>query len=179
MRTPIKSLTGAAAILLLGTVLAACSSSSTTNTTAPGSSASVPSIAAGDFTSDFAVMDQLKGLASQGTGLIGVQVANLCNLLNPRRVIIGGSLSAAGDILLDPIRASIERCALPMAAATAEVVAGELGDRATVLGALSLVFRQVDPFELKPRRGPVPVARIQPAVTQVVDTGTSGRSSSV
>ena len=86
--------------------------------------------------------------------LIGVQVANLCNLLNPRRVIIGGSLSAAGDILLDPIRASLDRCALPMAAATAEVVAGELGDRATVLGALSLVFRQVDPFELKPPAGP-------------------------
>ena len=72
MRTPIKTLTGAAAVLLLGTVLAACSSSSTTNTTAPGSSASVPSIAAGDFTSDFAVMQQLTGLASQGSGLIGV-----------------------------------------------------------------------------------------------------------
>jgi predicted NBD/HSP70 family sugar kinase len=111
--------------------------------------------------------------------LIGVQVANLCNLLNPRRVIIGGSLSAAGDILLDPIRASIQRCALPMAAATAEVVAGELGDRATVLGALSLVFRQVDPFELKPRRDPVPVARIQPAVKQAVEAGPSSRSSSV
>jgi len=111
--------------------------------------------------------------------LIGVQVANLCNLLNPRRVIIGGSLSAAGDILLDPIRASIERCALPMAAATAEVVAGELGDRATVLGALSLVFRQVDPFELKPRRGPVPVARIQPAVKEAVEAGPSSRSGSV
>jgi hypothetical protein len=88
-------------------------------------------------------------------------------------------LSAAGDILLDPIRASLDRCALPMAAATAEVVAGELGDRATVLGALSLVFRQVDPFELKPRRGPVPVARIQPAVTKAVGAGTSGGSSSV
>jgi hypothetical protein len=81
--------------------------------------------------------------------------------------------------LLDPIRASIQRCALPMAAATAEVVAGELGDRATVLGALSLVFRQVDPFELKPRRDPVPVARIQPAVKQAVEAGPSSRSSSV
>lgn len=93
--------------------------------------------------------------------LIGVQVANLCNLLNPQRVIIGGSLSAAGSVLLDPIRASLERCALPMAAATAEVVAGELGNRATVLGAVSLVFRQVDPFEFRPpRRGPFAVARI-------------------
>src|SRR5947208_3133169 len=138
---------------------------------------------------DLSVLDMIR-LADNGDAgcrrvigdagrLIGVQVANLCNLLNPQRVIIGGSLSAAGDILLDPIRASLERCALPMAAATAEVVAGELGDRATVLGALSLVFRQVDPFELKPRRGPVPVARIQPAVKEAVEAGPSSRSGSV
>jgi len=138
---------------------------------------------------DLSVHDLLRLAAAGDSGcrrvigdagrLIGVQIANLCNLLNPRRVIIGGSLSAAGDILLDPIRASLDRCALPMAAATAEVVVGELGDRATVLGALSLVFRQVDPFELKSRRGPVPVARIQPPITQTVGAGTSGRSSSV
>jgi D-xylose transport system substrate-binding protein len=71
MRTPLKMLTGAAAVLVLGSVLAACSSSSST-ASAPGSSASVPSIAAGDFTSDFAVMAQLKDLAASGSGLIGV-----------------------------------------------------------------------------------------------------------
>jgi predicted NBD/HSP70 family sugar kinase len=111
--------------------------------------------------------------------LIGVQVANLCNLLNPQRVIIGGSLSAAGDILLDPIRASLERCALPMAAATADVVAGELGNRATVLGALSLVFRQVDPFELRPRQGPVRLARIRPQMQDERAPETLHRSRSV
>ena len=72
MRTPIKTLTAAAAVLLMGTVLAACSSSSSSSSSAPGSSASVPTIAAGDFTADFSVMAQLKDLASSGTGLIGV-----------------------------------------------------------------------------------------------------------
>jgi D-xylose transport system substrate-binding protein len=72
MRTPTKLVTTAAAVLVLGAVLAACSSSSSSSTTAPGSSASVPSIAAGDFTSDFAVMAQLKDLAASGTGLVGV-----------------------------------------------------------------------------------------------------------
>ena len=96
--------------------------------------------------------------------LIGDQIANVCNLLNPERVIIGGALSVAGDVLLDPIRASLERCALPMAAATAEVVAAELGNRATVLGALSLVFRKVDPFELRPQ--PRAVARIHTVETE-------------
>jgi hypothetical protein len=36
-----------------------------------------------------------------------------------------------------------------------DVVAGEVGERATTLGALSLVFRKVDPLQLRPR-----VARI-------------------
>ncbi len=79
--------------------------------------------------------------------LLGVQIGNLCNLLNPQRVIIGGSLSAAGDLLLEPIRSSLARSALPAAAATADVVVGELGHRATVLGASALVFRQADPPE--------------------------------
>ena len=34
--------------------------------------ATVPSIAPGDFTADFAVMTQLKDLAASGTGTIGV-----------------------------------------------------------------------------------------------------------
>ena len=33
---------------------------------------------------------------------IGVAVANLCNLLNPECVIVGGDLSAAGEVLLGP-----------------------------------------------------------------------------
>ena len=35
---------------------------------------------------------------------IGVAVANLCNLLNPECVIVGGDLSAAGEVLLGPLR---------------------------------------------------------------------------
>ena len=54
-------------------VLAACSnSSSSSSTQASSSGGEVPQIAAGDFTADFAVMQQLTGLAAQGDGLIGV-----------------------------------------------------------------------------------------------------------
>nr|MDT0666121.1 ROK family protein [Micromonospora sp. DSM 115978] len=35
---------------------------------------------------------------------IGVAVANLCNLVNPELVVVGGDLAAAGDLLLDPLR---------------------------------------------------------------------------
>ena len=57
----------------LSLVSAACSSSSeTTSSSAPASGGEVPQISAADFTADFAVMEQLKGLAAQGDGLIGV-----------------------------------------------------------------------------------------------------------
>src|SRR5512132_1017366 len=72
MRTPTAMVTTAAAVLVLGAVLAACSSSSSSSTPAGTASATVPSIAAGDFTADFAVMQQLKDLAASGTGMIGV-----------------------------------------------------------------------------------------------------------
>jgi predicted NBD/HSP70 family sugar kinase len=71
---------------------------------------------------------------------IGVGVANLCNLLNPRRVIVGGELSAAGEVLLDPLRDSLNRYAIPTAATDVTVVVGELGKRAEVMGALALVL---------------------------------------
>jgi glucokinase-like ROK family protein len=73
---------------------------------------------------------------------IGVGVANLCNLLNPQRIIVGGDLAGAGDLLLEPLREAVRRYAIPSAARSVSVVVGELGDRAEVLGALALVLQE-------------------------------------
>jgi predicted NBD/HSP70 family sugar kinase len=77
---------------------------------------------------------------------IGVAVANLCNLVNPERVIVGGDLARAGDLLLDPLRAEVSRGAIQAAAERARIVGGVLGERAEVLGALALVLRETDRF---------------------------------
>ena len=58
--------------------------------------------------------------------------------------MVGGDLAAAGDLLLDGVRESVRRFALPAAADAAEVVAGVLGERAEVLGALALVMTEAD-----------------------------------
>jgi predicted NBD/HSP70 family sugar kinase len=84
-------------------------------------------------------------IADAGRAL-GVAVANLCNLVNPECVIIGGDLSAAGDILLEPIREVVSRIAIPSAAASLEIVPGVLGERAEMLGALALVLHESDRF---------------------------------
>jgi predicted NBD/HSP70 family sugar kinase len=70
--------------------------------------------------------------------VVGRAVADLCNYLNPDLVVVGGDLSAAGDLVLEPMREAVRRFAIPAAAEDVEIVAGTLGDRAELLGALAL-----------------------------------------
>ncbi|MFJ6750171.1 MULTISPECIES: ROK family protein [unclassified Streptomyces] len=74
---------------------------------------------------------------------IGSGVANLCNLLNPSRVVLGGDLAEAGELVLAPIRESVSRYAIPSAARQLGIVTGTLGGRAEVLGALALVLSEM------------------------------------
>ena len=76
---------------------------------------------------------------------IGVALANLCNLVNPERIVVGGSMGHAGDLLLDPLREAVGLRAIPSAAEDVEVVLGELGERAELLGAVALVLHEAGP----------------------------------
>jgi predicted NBD/HSP70 family sugar kinase len=81
----------------------------------------------------------MRAIADAGTA-IGTAVATLCNLFNPHRVVVGGDLGAAGELLLIPLRESLLRGAIRSAAEDVTVVQGELGGRAEVLGAVALVL---------------------------------------
>jgi len=74
---------------------------------------------------------------------VGSGVANLCNLLNPSRVVLGGDLAEAGELVLGPIRESVGRYAIPSAARQLSVLPGALGGRAEVLGALALALSEM------------------------------------
>jgi predicted NBD/HSP70 family sugar kinase len=73
---------------------------------------------------------------------IGVAVANLCNLVNPERIVVGGSLGQAGALLLEPLRESVSLRAIPSAGEDVQIVPGELGERAELLGAVALVLQE-------------------------------------
>lgn len=73
---------------------------------------------------------------------IGRALSTLVNVLNPELVVVGGDLAPAGAVLLDAIRAAIERHGVAPAAGAVRVTAGTLGDRAEVLGAAGLVLAQ-------------------------------------
>ncbi|MET9607783.1 ROK family transcriptional regulator [Streptomyces sp. NPDC006512] len=84
---------------------------------------------------------------------IGSGVASLCNLLNPSRVVLGGSLAEAGELVLTPIRESVGRYAIPSAARQLSVLTGSLGGRAEVLGALALVLSEMGDSTLLAENG--------------------------
>jgi predicted NBD/HSP70 family sugar kinase len=73
---------------------------------------------------------------------VGTALAALVNILNPQLLLVGGELAAAGDVLLDPIRAAIERHSIAPASGAVRVAAGALGPRAEVLGAAAQILAQ-------------------------------------
>ncbi|HPG75212.1 MAG TPA: ROK family transcriptional regulator [Rhodoglobus sp.] len=74
---------------------------------------------------------------------IGTAAASLCNLFDPQLLVLGGELSQAGETLLAPLRHALERSALAGRDGVPEVVQGELGDRAELLGCLALAIENV------------------------------------
>jgi glucokinase len=77
----------------------------------------------------------------QETGeYLGLGVANVVNILNPRRVILGGGVVTAGDLLLDEVRRTVKERAMAQLARDVEIVPGALGDQAGILGAIYLAL---------------------------------------
>lgn len=74
------------------------------------------------------------GLAEIG-GWLGIAIANVVVALNPERVVIGGGVAGAGDLLLEPIRAEVRRRVHVTDLGQLEIVAAELGTWAGAIGA--------------------------------------------
>ena len=71
---------------------------------------------------------------------LGLGIANVVNILNPRRVILGGGVVKAGDLLLDEVRRTVKERAMAQLARDVEIVPGVLGDQAGILGAIYLAL---------------------------------------
>jgi predicted NBD/HSP70 family sugar kinase len=77
---------------------------------------------------------------------IGRALANVVNVLNPSRIVVGGELAACGDVLMEPLRQECTRHAIKSAGEDVEIAPGALGERAQVLGALALVLQDAETF---------------------------------
>jgi glucokinase-like ROK family protein len=67
---------------------------------------------------------------------LGTAIAGLVNLFNPSMVIVGGSVSQIGDLLLEPIRRTVHQRSLVVASQAVRISASLLGRRSSGIGAV-------------------------------------------
>lgn len=105
--------------------------------------ASGPAIAAqaGHTTSEAAAAAARRGEAdaveafARAGRYLGIAVANVVTMLSPSKVVIGGGVGSAGDLLLHPLRTELRERVRVVSLSTTEVVPAACGTDAGALGA--------------------------------------------
>jgi len=69
---------------------------------------------------------------------LGHAIGNLVNILDPDRVIVGGGVAQAGELILGPCRVLVPQLVLADEAKNISVVPAELGPLAAAVGAALL-----------------------------------------
>lgn len=72
---------------------------------------------------------------------LGIGLANVVTILGPDRIVVGGGIAAAGDLVLEPIRRVVAERVTLVPSDQIEVVTAELGSSAGAVGA-ALVARR-------------------------------------
>lgn len=110
--------------------------------------------ARGDLPAPVKDVDELLSLAQAGEktaiqilhqagGILGLGIANLINLFNPKKIIISGEGTREGDFLFVPMQESIQQNTMPGLYDPDTVVIAPWGDDAWARGAAGLVLREV------------------------------------
>ena len=74
---------------------------------------------------------------------LGIAVANLINIFDPARVLLGGEGLRAGDLLLEPMRATIPLHTFGPSGESVELVPRQMDEASWARGAASLILREV------------------------------------
>ena len=69
---------------------------------------------------------------------LGKGIAGLMNIFNPELVILGGTLSLAGEYISLPIKSAIRKYSLNLVNQDTEIKISKLGERAGAFGACLL-----------------------------------------
>lgn len=83
---------------------------------------------------------QAIGIISEAGFWIGMAAASWCNIFAPRKVLVGGGISAAGGILVDAILAETKRRGMPSNVENTSFGIAELGNDAGIIGAAAQMF---------------------------------------
>lgn len=83
---------------------------------------------------------------------IGVVLGQICNLLNPTIIVIGGELAGGWSVLEPALREAIDRSTIQPAIRDLVLSPSTLGPRGRLLGGLALVLDDPVRFPLQPRQ---------------------------
>jgi glucokinase len=98
--------------------------------------AALPAVTAADVAAAAAAGDPLAvAIWSETVDLLGAAVTDLVNVFEPDLVVLGGGVTRAGAMLIDPVRDLVAREAMTPAARAAPVVRAALGGLVCVVGA--------------------------------------------
>ncbi len=73
---------------------------------------------------------------------LGTGMVNLVNIFNPEMIIVGGGMSAMGELLLEPARKVVREKAYRLPAQAVHIVTAQLGGDAGVYGTALFAFKQ-------------------------------------
>ena len=74
---------------------------------------------------------------------LGLRLAYLINLFNPKSVVVGGGIEKAENLILGPIKKTVKKLALKDRLSAASIIPGSLGEEAVSIGAASLAAREI------------------------------------
>ena len=71
---------------------------------------------------------------------LGLGLVSLADIVAPDRIIVGGGIAQAGELLLEPARKVVRERAFPPRIRSVDIVQAALGDMSAVFGAAAMVF---------------------------------------
>jgi glucokinase len=89
---------------------------------------------------------------------LGVGIANAINVFDPELVVIGGGVTTAGELLLEPARQTAQRFVLPGVGERTSIRLARHGPRAGVLGAALLAGHELEASQPESEMNPPTIA---------------------
>ena len=96
------------------------------------------SVAAAAMTGDALALE----LLHQAGYYLGLGLANLIHILEPQRILIGGGVSLAGELLLEPARQTVDQRLMSTVYRGVEILPAALGLDVGLMGAAALVMQE-------------------------------------
>ena len=74
---------------------------------------------------------------------LGLALANIGSVFNPEKIVVGGGVSNAGNLVLDPIKKHFKKYAFKPVGESTEIVLAQLGNDAGITGAAWLAANKL------------------------------------